>query len=107
MDIEDKPILRSNYGGINKGRRFVIIHGNGASAESTLNWFNNPDAKVSYHYLITLNGDIWRFLHEYERAWHAGKSEWDGYTNLNDWSVGICIESDEGVNNQITNYHFF
>lgn len=101
MNVINKSISKTNYGGVNEGRKFIIIHANGGTASSTLNWFKNPDANVSYHYLVTLTGEIWQFVDENERAWHAGVSEWDGFTDLNDLSVGIAIESDEGLNSQV------
>ena len=102
MEIIQKKISSTNYGGVNKGRRFVIVHANGGTANSTLNWFNNPDANVSYHYLVTLAGEVWQFVDENDRAWHAGVSSWDGFSNLNDWSVGVCVESLEGRDSQLT-----
>jgi len=106
MNIITKPVSNTNYGGVVDQRRFIIIHANGATANSTAHWFANPDANVSYHYLITLNGDIWQFVDEGERAWHAGVSYWDGVSDLNDCSIGIAIESAENENSQLTDIQY-
>lgn len=106
MNIKQVEIDASNYGGVNLGRDFVIVHANGATAESTVAWFLNPNANVSYHYLITLEGNVLQFVDEEERAWHAGRSQWDDYSDLNDVSVGVAIESVEGAHSQVTEVQY-
>jgi len=49
----------------------------------------NPKSKVSCHFLITQNGTIYRFVEDNQVAWHAGKSFWGKYKNLNKNSIGI------------------
>ena len=49
------------------------------------------EAKVSAHYVIEENGDIYRLVEEDKRAWHAGVSEWRGVTDLNSASIGLEI----------------
>jgi len=44
---------------------------------------------VSAHYLIDENGDIYQLVQEERRAWHAGKSSWEGHDDINSWSIGI------------------
>lgn len=50
---------------------------------------DNPDGRVSAHYLIDTDGRIFHLVHESDEAWHAGVSEWAGVSNVNDFSVGI------------------
>ena len=49
----------------------------------------HPSSKVSSHYLINRNGKIIRLVKDRWTAWHAGKSCWKGYTNINKNSIGI------------------
>ena len=49
----------------------------------------NPKTKVSSHYLINRNGKIYRLVNDNQIAWHAGKSCWGKYKNLNKNSIGI------------------
>lgn len=51
----------------------------------------DAEAKVSAHYLIEEDGQIFRLVAEDKRAWHAGVSEWQGETNINSASIGIEI----------------
>ena len=49
----------------------------------------NPKYKVSCHYLISRNGRIIQMVKEKNIAWHAGKSKWKQFKNLNNYSIGI------------------
>ena len=70
--------------------KFVIIHYTGMQSESeSLNRLRDPLAKVSCHYLISRNGKVFRLVKDRKIAWHAGKSCWGKYINLNKDSIGI------------------
>ena len=45
--------------------------------------------KVSTHYLIGRDGKIVQMVEDNRIAWHAGKSKWGKFVNLNDKSIGI------------------
>jgi hypothetical protein len=68
----------------------IVVH---ATANSTLigviSWFQNPTAYVSAHYVIGKDGKIIQMVQDEDRAWHAGKSEWHGVPNVNDYGLGI------------------
>ena len=49
----------------------------------------SPKTKVSSHFLINQNGKVYRFVQDNQIAWHAGKSCWGKYKNLNKNSIGI------------------
>lgn len=48
--------------------------------------------QVSAHILIDRNGRVTQYVPLDRRAWHAGKSEFDGRCNCNDFSIGIELE---------------
>ena len=48
--------------------------------------------KVSSHVLIKRPGEIVQFVPFHERAWHAGKSNYEGRECCNDFSIGIELE---------------
>jgi N-acetyl-anhydromuramoyl-L-alanine amidase len=52
--------------------------------------------EVSAHFVIRRDGELIQFVSCDERAWHAGRSAWDGRENCNDWSIGIELEGLEG-----------
>ena len=45
--------------------------------------------KVSCHYLIGRKGQIIQLVKDKYAAWHAGKSKWKRFSNLNNNSIGI------------------
>ena len=73
-----------------KDIKFVIIHYTGMQSEiESINRLKNPKYKVSCHYLINRDGKIYQMVKDNKIAWHAGKSKWKKFTNLNDCSLGI------------------
>ena len=73
-----------------KGIKFVIIHYTGMQSEiESIKRLINPNSKVSCHYLINRKGKIIQMVKDKNIAWHAGKSKWKKYVNLNNCSLGI------------------
>ena len=50
------------------------------------------DLQVSAHILITRLGERIQFVSFDDRAWHAGRSCYQGVENCNDFSIGIELE---------------
>ena len=48
--------------------------------------------EVSSHCLIRRTGEIIQYVSFYDRAWHAGKSTYEGRDRCNDFSIGIELE---------------
>jgi AmpD protein len=48
--------------------------------------------KVSSHFLIRRDGELFQFVPCVLRAWHAGQSEWRGRSRCNDFSIGVELE---------------
>ena len=68
----------------------VLIHYTGMeTAGAALDRLQDPEAKVSAHYLIDEEGRAFALVPEFERAWHAGVSSWHGETDVNSLSIGI------------------
>jgi len=68
----------------------VVIHATASdSYESSLDWMMNPKSQVSAHYLIGKDGKGCQLVKESKKAWHAGKSEWLGEIDCNNFSIGI------------------
>ena len=55
------------------------------------------DQKVSSHFLITRSGELIQFVATQNRAWHAGKSNFQGREKCNDFSIGIELEGDDNT----------
>ena len=74
------------------GINAIVIHDTGAhSLASTVNWLARPESKVSYHYVVDLDGSVAQFVDDEKKAWHAGKSILHGRANVNDFSIGVAL----------------
>ncbi|CAL7961834.1 N-acetylmuramoyl-L-alanine amidase [Alphaproteobacteria bacterium] len=67
----------------------IVVHHTEVDTERSLDLLTSSRSKVSSHYLIAKDGKIIQLVEETKRAWHAGKSYWDGKENINDCSIGI------------------
>ncbi len=73
-----------------KDIKFIIIHYTGMQSKiESIKRLINPRSKVSTHYLIDRNGKVLNLVDDKKIAWHAGKSKWMNYVNLNKNSIGI------------------
>jgi len=68
----------------------IIIHYTGMkTCKEAVERLCNPQAEVSAHYTIDLDGTVYSHVPPNKRAWHAGVSAWNGRENFNDFSIGI------------------
>ena len=73
-----------------KSIKIIVIHYTGMQSErESIIRLCNPESKVSSHFLIGQNGKVYQLVKNYHVAWHAGKSCWGKYKNLNKNSIGI------------------
>ncbi len=69
---------------------FVIIHYTGMQSEiDSVKRLKNPDLEVSCHYIINRQGKITQMVRDKYVAWHAGKSKWKNFKDLNKYSLGV------------------
>ncbi len=94
-----------NYNHRKSGKlKFLVIHYTALnSVQESLTYLCNKKNKVSCHYLISQNGEIFSLVNEKFRAWHAGVSFWDNCTDINSTSIGIELDyNPNGQNNKFT-----
>ena len=73
-----------------KSIKSIIIHYTGMQSErESIKRLTSLQSKVSCHYLINRSGKVLRLVKDQNIAWHAGKSMWGKYKNLNKNSIGI------------------
>lgn len=65
----------------------VVFHSVAYPAQEAIKVFTQY--KVSSHYLIDENGELWQLVGEKHRAYHAGKSSWKNLTDINSHAIGI------------------
>jgi LysM repeat protein len=68
----------------------IVIHSTAnSSLQGVIDWFNNPNSKVSAHYTIGKDGQIVQHVQDMHGAWHAGRSVWKGRNSCNEYTLGI------------------
>lgn len=88
------PVLHSpNQGGTITPKYLVIHYTAGRSAQSSIDWFMNPQAQASAHLVIGMDGKITQLVPFNKKAFHAGKSKWAGLNGLNSHSIGIELDN--------------
>lgn len=55
------------------------------------------DLEVSSHLLIRRAGSVLQFVNLRDRAWHAGRSSFEGENECNDFSIGIELEGTDEI----------
>ncbi|MBI3440517.1 MAG: N-acetylmuramoyl-L-alanine amidase [Proteobacteria bacterium] len=96
MIIIDAP--SPNFGPRQEGKKikYLILHYTGTqTAFNALQLLqgSREGHDVSAHYLVDETGAVMRLVGESMRAWHAGKSFWEGEEDINSCSIGIEIHN--------------
>lgn len=61
-------------------------------------WFEKlRDLRVSAHLLIRRDGEVVQFVPFQDRAWHAGRSVFQGEQECNDFSIGVELEGTDDI----------
>ena len=74
--------------------KFLVLHYTELDFKETIEYFQDKDRNVSSHYVVDLNGDVYNFVSEHHRSYHAGYSFWRGIKDINNQSIGIEIVND-------------
>ena len=75
-----------------------------------LDWTAHPyfgtirGLRVSAHFLLRRSGALLQFVSCDDRAWHAGRSDWHGRGDCNDYSIGVELEGLEGETFEAAQY---
>ncbi len=95
--IPDSPLVHQVRPSPNHDERalttdILLLHYTGmTSTAAAIDRLCDPDAKVSSHYVVEEDGMILQLVPEVRRAWHAGRSSWEGETDINSRSIGVEI----------------
>ena len=80
----------------------IIIHYTALkNINVSLRYLCDSKKKVSCHYLISQNGEIYNLVSEKNRAWHAGLSYWNFQKDINSCSIGIELDYSPNNKNNI------
>ena len=74
--------------------KYIILHYTAMTdCFEAIEYLCEKSNKVSSHFLISKTGKIYHLVDIKNRAWHAGKSYWEGIKDLNSSSIGIEIDN--------------
>lgn len=78
-----KPLTSHNYrpGTLAQRKKIALHITQGPTAQSAINWFNNPASQVSAHFVIDRDGTTYQLLSISDSAWHVQAA--------NSYTVGI------------------
>ena len=90
--MRKKTNLSSNYSKKSRPKsmiKFVIFHYTGMQSEIESIYRLKPKIKSKLPFFNKFKRGVIQMVKENKVAWHAGKSKWKKYTNLNNHSIGI------------------
>jgi N-acetylmuramoyl-L-alanine amidase len=96
MIVADAPSPNFGPRAASKKIKYLILHYTGTPTgfeALRLLQGGDPTHEVSAHYFIDEAGAVTRIVDESMRAWHAGKSSWEGEEDINSCSIGIEIQN--------------
>jgi hypothetical protein len=85
MHIEDRGTPNRIEGRAGDQPRAIVVHTTEGHAKGTISWFADPSSGVSAHYLVGLDGRVYRFVEEEDTARHTGPE-------LNPSTIGVEFE---------------
>lgn len=86
-----KLVASPNHGKVINPIYLVLHYTAGSTPEGAIDWFMNPKAQASAHFVLDRDGKIVQMVPMNRRAWHAGDSKWGELSDINSYSVGIEI----------------
>lgn len=91
--VEQFPSPNHNERPTNAKINTIVLHHTAMAgdARAVARFFANPKAGASSHYIVDRDGSIVQPVADDRRSWHAGKSEFNGMGDVNNFSIGIEI----------------
>jgi hypothetical protein len=102
MLIIKKPVESFASGRQGHNPEAIVIHLANAPIQDAYTRCLSANAKTSYHYMVSNQGQIWQLVSEDSTAWHAPgllHSHWKRLKpnlNVNLYTIGIALESAPG-----------
>jgi len=116
-DYPDAKWVPANAANFQKGRTdkitTVVIHTTEGSYAGTIQWFQNPQAETSAHYVVRSNdGEVTQMVRDGDTAWHAkgGNAygigvEHEGYVNDAKWYTDAMYRSSAALVKHLCDAH--
>ena len=96
----DDPKVDTSLQSPNKGGQInptiIVLHytaSGGEDGSGDASYLSRASSRASAHVVVGRNGSIDQIVPFNRRAWHAGKSSYNGRDDVNDFSIGIEIDN--------------
>lgn len=114
-DPDLQPVIRiaskKNFSAAQRSKshpiRYIVIHTTQGQYSGTINWFQNPKARVSAHYVVrSSDGKVTQMVLDRDIAWHAGSRtynqqgigiEHEGFVDDASWYTDAMYKSSAAV----------
>jgi N-acetylmuramoyl-L-alanine amidase len=85
---------------------FIIVHYTAMeNCDKAVKRLTDAASQASAHLIIGRDGNIIQLAPFNKVAWHAGKSRWRNYENLNNYSIGIELDNAGWLNKSMGKYY--
>ena len=74
--------------------QYIILHHTGTkewTIKGVLDWLYRRNDYASCHFVVDINGDVYKIWDPRDILWHAGESKWGKLKDMNKYSVGIEV----------------
>lgn len=97
-DVNATRYRSPNFGPRTKDISMIVVHSTASDTlASAADWLVALWSEVSTHYIIDEVGGIYSLVDDRNVAWHAGKCDWHGVTDVNGVSLGVeLVNSNNG-----------
>lgn len=89
-EINNTRWVSPNHNPRTKPISMIVVHSTASDTlKSAADWLCAVWSEVSTHYIIDETGAIFQLVDDNQVAWHAGKCDWHGVTDVNGVSLGV------------------
>lgn len=82
-----------NHGGVIQPEYLVMHYTASPNFDQAVDWLANRASRASAHVVIGRDGSITQLVPFNVKAWHAGRSSWNGINWLNGHSIGVELDN--------------
>jgi len=101
--------LHTPFTGGELNPKYCVLHAHGSyrTVDRAIgDWTLGGDTKESMHMLVRQDGSYLQMASFKTKVWHCGASYYQGHHGLNNWSIGVCLEEEDGGYYSSEQYEF-
>lgn len=93
--LTNVTVARTTFMSGDLNPKYIVVHSTrGRTFDEAVNdWQFNEMIKESMHLVVAQGGWISQMAPFTKKVWHCGASYYQGHAGMNNWSIGIAVES--------------